>query len=86
MKILKFLISLSVFISLTANALLEVNIVKSREDAFPIVVAPFDLIGSFEKPIDLAGIIRNNLNRSGQFDAKNLTQKKVHLSQLLELI
>ena len=75
MKIIKFLILLVIFISLTANALLEINVVKSRETAFPIVVAPFDLIGSFEKPIDLAEIIRNNLNRSGQFDAKNLTQK-----------
>ena len=46
MKILKFIISLSVFISLSANALLEVNIIKSRETAFPIVIAPFEIVGN----------------------------------------
>ena len=46
MKILKFIITLSVFISLSANALLEVNIIKSREAAFPIVIAPFEIVGN----------------------------------------
>jgi TolB protein len=68
MKVLKFLISLSVFISLSANALLEVNIIKSREAAFPIVIAPFEVIGNSDN-VDIAKIIRDNLNRSGQFNA-----------------
>ena len=75
MKFFKLSIFLSLFISLSTNAILEVSIVKTKETAFPIVVAPFDLIGLFEKPVDLAGIIRNNLNRSGQFNAKNITKK-----------
>ena len=68
MKILKILISLSVFISLSANALLEVNIIKSREAAFPIVIAPFEISGNSNN-VDISKIIRDNLNRSGQFNA-----------------
>ena len=63
MKILKFLISISVFISLSANALLEVNIIKSREAAFPIVIAPFEVIGNSDN-VDISKIIRDNLNLS----------------------
>jgi TolB protein len=67
-KIIKFLISLSIFISLSANALLEVNIIKSKEAAFPIVIAPFEIVGDSNN-VDISKIIRNNLNRSGQFNA-----------------
>ena len=68
MKIIKFLISLSIFISISANALLEVNIVKSKEAAFPIVIAPFEIVGDSNN-VDISKIIRDNLNRSGQFNA-----------------
>ena len=68
MKIIKFIITLSVFISLSANALLEVNIIKSREAAFPIVIAPFEIVGNSNN-VDISKIIRDNLNRSGQFNA-----------------
>ena len=68
MKIIKFLISLSIFISLSANALLEVNIIKSKEAAFPIVIAPFEIVGDSNN-VDISKIIRDNLNRSGQFNA-----------------
>ena len=68
MKIIKFLISLSIFISLSANALLEVNIIKSKEAAFPIVIAPFEIVGD-SNSVDISKIIRDNLNRSGQFNA-----------------
>jgi TolB protein len=67
-KIIKFLISLSIFISLSANALLEVNIIKSKEAAFPIVIAPFEIVGD-SNSVDISKIIRDNLNRSGQFNA-----------------
>ncbi len=46
MKFFKLPIFLSLFISLSANAILEVNIVKTREAAFPIVIAPFEIAGS----------------------------------------
>ena len=68
MKIIKLIITLSVFISLSANALLEVNIIKSREAAFPIVIAPFEIVGNSNN-VDISKIIRDNLNRSGQFNA-----------------
>ena len=68
MKIIKFLISFSIFISLSANALLEVNIIKSKEAAFPIVIAPFEIVGDSNN-VDISKIIRDNLNRSGQFNA-----------------
>ena len=48
MKLNRFFIYLSILISLSAHAILEVNVIKDKEDAFPIIVAPFDLIGTFE--------------------------------------
>ena len=68
MKLIRLLIFTSVFISLGAHALLEVNVIKTREAAFPIVIAPFEVVGS-SNTADIAKIIRNNLNRSGQFNA-----------------
>jgi len=74
MKYIKFFILLGLLASFSANALLEVNIIKSKEDSFPIVIAPFEMIGNFQEDVDLAKIIRENLNRSGQFDAKSTNQ------------
>ena len=68
MKLNKLLIFFTAFISFSAQALLEVNIIKTREAAFPIVIAPFEVVGSSTN-VDIAKIIRNNLNRSGQFNA-----------------
>ena len=68
MKLIKLSILLSVFIAYSSHALLEVNIIKTREAAFPIVIAPFEVVGG-SNDVDIAKIIRNNLNRSGQFNA-----------------
>ena len=69
MKYFKFILLLNVILSFSANALLEVNILKSKEVAFPIIIAPFEIIGNTKENIDIAKIIRDNLNRSGQFSA-----------------
>ena len=69
MKFLKALILFSVLLSFSANALLEVNIIKSKEELFPVVIAPFEIIGDAHQGADIANIIRDNLNRSGQFNA-----------------
>ena len=69
MKYFKFILLLNVILSFSANALLEVNILKSKEVAFPIIIAPFEIIGYTKENIDIAKIIRDNLNRSGQFSA-----------------
>ena len=74
MKYIKFFILFGFLTSFSANALLEVNIIKSKEDSFPIVIAPFEMIGKFQEDVDLAEIIRENLNRSGQFNAKSTNQ------------
>ena len=68
MKLIRLLIFFSLFISYSSYALLEVSIIKTREAAFPIVIAPFEVVGK-ESNIDIAKIIRDNLNRSGQFNA-----------------
>ena len=68
MKLIRLLIFFSLFISYSSHALLEVSIIKTREAAFPIVIAPFEVIGK-ESNVDIAKIIRDNLNRSGQFNA-----------------
>ena len=69
MKYIKFFIFFSILASFSANALLEVNIIKSKEDSFPIVIAPFKFIGDSKQSTAIAKIIRDNLNRSGQFNA-----------------
>ena len=74
MKYIKFFILFGLLASFSANALLEVNIIKSKEDSFPIVIAPFEMIGNFKEDSDIAKIIRKNLNMSGQFDAKSANQ------------
>ena len=74
MKYIKFFILFGLLASFSANALLEVNIIKSKEDSFPIVIAPFEMIGNFKEDSDIAKIIRKNLNMSGQFDAKSTNQ------------
>ena len=74
MKYIKFFILFGLLASFSANALLEVNIIKSKEDSFPIVIAPFEMIGNFKGDSDIAKIIRKNLNMSGQFDAKSTNQ------------
>ena len=63
MKFLKALILFSVLLSFSANALLEVNITKSKEELFPIVIAPFKVIGEAQPGAEIANIIRDNLNR-----------------------
>ena len=62
MKFPKALILLSILLSFSANALLEVNIIKSKEDAFPLVITPFEMIGNFEEDVDLARIIRDSFS------------------------
>ena len=74
MKYIKFFILFGLLASFSANALLEVNIIKSKEDSFPIVIAPFEMIGNFKEDSDIAKIIRKNLNMSGQFEAKSTNQ------------
>ena len=69
MKYVKFLILTSILASFSAHALLEVNIIKTKEDSFPIVIAPFEIIGDTDQSVDISKIIRDNLNRSGQFKA-----------------
>ena len=71
MKYLKVLILFSVLLSFSANALLKVSIIKSREELFPVVIAPFKVIGDAQPGAEIANIIRDNLNRSGQFNALN---------------
>ena len=60
MKLLKALILFSVLLSLSANALLEVNIIKSKEELFPVVIAPFEIIGDAHQGADIANIIQLN--------------------------
>ena len=57
MKYLKALILFSVLLSFSANALLEVNIIKSKEELFPVVIAPFEVIGDAQQGAEIANII-----------------------------
>ena len=82
MKYLKALVLSSVLLSFSANALLEVSIIKSREELFPVVIAPFpvfsddyEIIEDAQIGVEIANIIRDDLNRSGHFYA---TSQKIN--------
>ena len=68
MKFLKTLILFSVLLSFSANALLEVNIIKSQEEAFPVVIVPLKVIGDAKWEGEITRIIRDDLNKSGHFN------------------
>ena len=69
MNYIKSGLLLLTLVSSIAHALLEVSIVKTQEDSFPIVIAPFKVGGGAESGAIIANIISDNLNRSGQFNA-----------------
>mgnify|MGYP001165362994 FL=1 len=69
MNYIKFILLLLTLLSSIAHAILEVNILKTQEDSFPIVIAPFKVGGGADSGAIIANIIRDNLNRSGQFNA-----------------
>ena len=74
MKCTKIFILIGMLASFSASAVLEVNIIKSKEAAFPMVIAPFEFTGDSKQTIDISKIIRDNLNRSGQFNALSTDQ------------
>jgi Tol biopolymer transport system component len=51
---------------------LEVTVVKKNENAFPIAVSKFKLIGKGTKGKDISKIIYDNLTRSGRFNVLQL--------------
>ena len=55
-------------------ALLEVTILKQNEDAFPIAIAPFVIKGEADQGREIAHIMRDNFNRSGEFSAISAEQ------------
>ena len=69
MNYIKSSLLLLTLVSSIAHALLEVNILKSQEESFPIVIAPFKAGGGADSGAIISNIIRDNLNRSGQFNA-----------------
>jgi TolB protein len=66
LKIVFFLVS--ALLSSQAHAILTIDIVGGRESALPIAIATFGWpAGSAAPPIDVAQIVRDNLQRSGRF-------------------
>ena len=67
MKFLKALILSLVLLSFSANALLEVSIIMSKEELFPVVIAPFpvfsddyEIIEDAQIGVEIANIIQLN--------------------------
>ncbi len=52
-------------------AILEVTILKKDENAFPIVISPFAVKGDAKQGEVIANIMRDNFNRSGEFNASS---------------
>ncbi|SMN14947.1 tolB protein precursor, periplasmic protein involved in the tonb-independent uptake of group A colicins [uncultured Candidatus Thioglobus sp.] len=64
----------AVFLALYATiafAVLEVTILKQDENAFPIVISPFSVKGDARQGEAIAHIMRDNFNRSGEFNASS---------------
>jgi TolB protein len=70
MKVLfKIFISSLLFVSLQAQAVLDIKITQGVEQALPIAIVPFGWSqASNVAPIDLTSIISDDLQRSGRFD------------------
>ncbi len=64
-----YLLVLMLGMSAMTQAVLEVTIVKKDENAFPIAISPFKLLGNKAQDKDIAKIIHDNLERSGRFNA-----------------
>ncbi|MBC8494134.1 MAG: Tol-Pal system beta propeller repeat protein TolB [Candidatus Thioglobus sp.] len=58
----------------SAFAVLEVTVLKTDEDAFPIVISPFSVTGDAKQGEAIAHIMRDNFNRSGEFNASSANQ------------
>lgn len=63
------LLAIALLFSPFAQAVLEVTITQSSDLARPIAVVPFGWAGEGEPPEDIAGIVRGDLERSGEFKA-----------------
>ncbi|MCS5589194.1 MAG: Tol-Pal system beta propeller repeat protein TolB, partial [Candidatus Thioglobus sp.] len=71
---MKFTRLLAIFVCLysaMAHAILEVTVLKQDEEAFPIVIAPFEVVGNARQGQEIANIMRDNFNRSGEFNASS---------------
>ena len=49
---------------------LEVSVIKNEDNALPVKILPFQIIGSVQGGDLIEKIITNNLNRTGHFSAK----------------
>ena len=70
MKLIKLFALLLAFNIGIAHAVLEVTVVKKDENAFPIIVSHFKLVGKGTQDknvFDLSKIVKDNLERSGRF-------------------
>ena len=59
------------FYTTAVFAILEVTVLKKDENAFPIVISPFLIKDNAEQGKAIAHIMRDNLNRSGEFNASS---------------
>lgn len=50
-----------------SSDVLEIVITKGTESAFPIAIVPFDLQSDRRLPLDVSGVVSNDLRRSGRF-------------------
>ncbi|VVH58156.1 hypothetical protein BSPCLSOX_1358, partial [uncultured Gammaproteobacteria bacterium] len=69
MNLSKWLMLVLMFAIGNMHAALKVTVVKKDENAFPIAISPFKLIGNKSQDKDISKIIHDNLERSGRFDA-----------------
>ena len=76
---IKNILLLLLFIPFVSYAILEVDIIKSEKNTFQIVIAQFE--GEEDKQIQISNIIRDNLNRSGNF---NVTNSKVVIKDKID--
>ncbi len=68
MKLIKGFVVFVILSLSTAQAILEVTVVKKDENAFPIIVSHFELTGKNAQDKDISNIIQANLERSGRFN------------------
>jgi TolB protein len=68
---IKFAAVFLAFYASSVFAVLEVTVLKQNENAFPIVISPFFVDGNAQQGKIIANIMRDNFNRSGEFNASS---------------
>ncbi|MFT5427179.1 MAG: TolB protein, partial [Gammaproteobacteria bacterium] len=84
-KITFIIFSCTLFLSNSTNADIDIIIEDGIENPIPVAIVPFGWSQATTAPIDLAGIITNDLERSARFKAMDFKDLPQHPSEFQDV-